>query len=392
MKTSDYFDYNATTPVDPRVLEKMLPFFSERFFNVSSFYHQAGETLAEMEAARKHLAELIGAGPEELIICGSGTESDNLAILGTARLKGKGHVITSAIEHPAVLNTCKALQKEGFEVTFLPVDGHGFVSPEDLRKAIRPDTFLVSVMWANNEIGTVQPVAELARISHEHGALFHTDAVQAVGKLPIDVTATDVDLLSFSAHKIYGPKGLGVLYKRKGIALKPLVYGGGHEKGLRSGTENVAAIVGAGEAARLIQEEMTDETARLRIWRDRLEDRIATLIPKVLVNGDREPRLPNTLNVSIRFIEGEGMLALLEQHNLALSSGSACSSKSLDPSHVLLALGRSHEDAHGSLRISMGRFTREEDVNHLLEHLPPVVERLRRMSPLWQEQLEQNGK
>lgn len=392
MNIANYFDYNATTPVDPRVLQKMLPFFSDRFFNVSSFYRQAGETLAEMETARGQLADLIAARPDELVFCGSGTESDNLAILGTARQKGKGHVITSAIEHPAVLNSCRELQKEGFDLTILPVDGHGFVSPEDLKKAIRPDTILVSIMWANNEIGTVQPVAELARISRERGVLFHTDAVQAVGKLPIHVGESGVDLLSFSAHKIYGPKGLGVLYKRKGVSLKPLVFGGGHEKGLRSGTENVAAIVGAGEAARLIKAEMETESSRLKIWRLRLEEGIKAAIPQILVNGDREPRLPNTLNVSIRFIEGEGMLALLEQYGLALSSGSACSSKSLDPSHVLLALGRSHEDAHGSLRISMGRFTREEDVKQLLERLPPVAERLRLMSPLWQEQLRLVGK
>lgn len=386
MNLRNYFDYNATTPVDPRVVERMLPFFSERFYNPSSFYRQAGETMAEMEAARAELARLIGATPDELIFCGSGTESDNLAVLGTARFKGKGHIVTSAIEHPAVLNTCKQLQKEGFEVTFLPVDGHGFVNPDDLKKAMRADTILVSVMWANNEIGSIQPIDVLAGIAHEHGALFHTDAVQAVGKVPIDVAAAGVDLLSFSAHKIYGPKGLGMLYKRKGIRLKPLVYGGGHEKGLRSGTENVAAIVGAGEAARLLMAEMSSDNARLKAWRDRLQSQILAVIPQVLVNGDQEPRLSNTLNISIRHIEGEGMLALLEMHELALSSGSACSSKSLDPSHVLLAIGRPHEDAHGSLRISMGRFTTVEDIEQLETHLPPVAARLRQISPFWREQ------
>lgn len=386
MITPNYFDYNATTPVDSRVLERMLPFFSERFHNPSSFYHQAGEVAAEMETARSELARLIGAGPEDLFFCGSGSESDNLAIQGTVRLRGGGHIVTSAIEHPAVLNTCKQLQKEGYAVTFLPCDSHGFVDPDDLSKALRPDTVLVSVMWANNEIGTVQPVAELARISREHGVPFHCDAVQAVGKVPIDVAALGIDLLSFSAHKMYGPKGLGMLYRRRGLRLQPLVFGGGHERGLRSGTENVAAIVGAGEAARLLRLEMDDDAVRLRAWRDRLQAQILAEIPQVLVNGDREPRLANTLNVSIRHIEGESMLALLEQYGLALSSGSACSSKSLDPSHVLLALGRAHEDAHGSLRISMGRFTTTQDVSQLLTRLPPVVTRLRQMSPFWREQ------
>jgi cysteine desulfurase len=386
MNLRNYFDYNATTPVDPRVLERMIPFFTERFFNPSSFYRQAGEAMAEMEAARADLARLVGVTPDEMIFCGSGTESDNLAIQGIARLKGKGHIITSAIEHPAVLNTCRQLQKEGFELTILPVDSHGFVSPDELRKALRSDTILVSIMWANNEIGTIQPIAELAQITREHGALFHTDAVQAVGKIPIDAEAAGVDLLSFSAHKMYGPKGLGMLFKRRGMRLKPLVFGGGHEKGLRSGTENVAAIVGAGEAARLLMAEMDADNARLRLLRDKLSVGILETIPQVLVNGDQEPRLPNTLNVSIRHIEGEGMLALLEMHDLALSSGSACSSKSLDPSHVLLAIGRSHEDAHGSLRISMGRFTVAEDIEQLLTHLPQVAARLRQISPFWREQ------
>ncbi len=386
MNVPNYFDYNATTPVDPRVLERMLPFFSERFFNPSSFYRQAGEAMAEMEAARAEIARLIGATPDELFFCGSGTESDNLAILGSANLKGKGHIITSAIEHPAVLNTCRQLQKEGFDVSFLPIDGHGFVNPDDLKKLLRADTILVSVMWANNEIGTIQPIPELARISREHGALFHTDAVQAVGKIDIDVEQAGIDFLSFSAHKIYGPKGLGMLYKRRGLRLKPLVWGGGHEKGLRSGTENVAAIVGAGEAARLLALEMKEESARLRQWRDHLQEQILAEIPQVLVNGDQEPRLANTLNLSIRHIEGESMLAMLEQHGLALSSGSACSSKSLDPSHVLLALGRSHEDSHGSLRISTGRFTSETDIKQLLTQLPPAVARLRQISPFWRDQ------
>jgi len=389
MNVSNYFDYNATTPVDPRVLERMLPFFTERFFNPSSFYRQAGEVLADMEGARAELAKLIGATPDEILFCGSGTESDNLAILGSARHKGSGHIITSAIEHPAVLNTCKQLQKEGFGLTILPIDSHGFVSPEDLKKALRPDTILVSIMWANNEIGSIQPIAELAKITREHGALFHTDAVQAVGKLPVDVEAIGIDLLSFSAHKIYGPKGLGLLYKRRGLRLKALVFGGGHEKGLRSGTENVAAIVGAGEAARLLSAEMADDAMRLRQWRDHLQEQILAVIPQVLINGDQEPRLANTLNISIRHIEGESMLAMLEQFGLALSSGSACSSKSLDPSHVLLALGRAHEDAHGSLRISMGRFTNETDIKQLLTHLPPVAARLRQISPFWRNQQPQ---
>ncbi|MBN1196497.1 MAG: aminotransferase class V-fold PLP-dependent enzyme [Candidatus Aminicenantes bacterium] len=384
MKTQYYLDYNATTPVDPRVVERMIPFFSERFHNPSSFYHQAGEVMEELDAARVELARLAGANADELFFCGNGTESDNLAIFGTMLQDKKGHLITSAIEHAAVLNSCRQLQKDGYDLTILPVDGHGFVDPDDLRKAMRKDTRLVSIMWANNEIGSIQPVAELARIAHEHGALFHSDAVQAMGKIPVDVQSADVDFLSLSAHKMYGPKGLGLLFKRRGLHLRPLVFGGGHEKGLRPGTENTAAIVGAGEAARLVSTHMREETERVRLWRDDLQTRIEEKIPDILINGDREPRLPNTLNISIRHIEGESILALLETHGLALSSGSACSSKSLDPSHVLLALGRSHEDAHGSLRISLGRFTRREDLDHLMTHLPSTAERLRMISPFWQ--------
>mgnify|MGYP000237187243 CR=1 FL=1 len=387
MKTQYYFDYNATTPVDPRVVERMLPFFTERFHNPSSFYHQAGEVMEELDKARAELARLAGANADELFFCGNGTESDNLAIFGTMLQSDKGHLITSAIEHPAVLNSCRQLRKDGYDLTILPVDGHGFVDPDDLRKAMREDTRLVSIMWANNEIGSIQPVAELAKITHEHGALFHTDAVQAMGKTAVDVASAGIDLLSFSAHKMYGPKGLGLLYKRRGLRLRPLVFGGGHEKGLRPGTENTAAIVGAGEAARLVSAHMNEEIKKIRHWRDDLQAKILERIPEILVNGDREPRLSNTLNISIRLIEGESILALLDTQGLALSSGSACSSRSLDPSHVLLALGRSHEDAHGSLRISLGRFTSRQDLDHLLDHLPPIAERLRMISPFWQNRI-----
>lgn len=380
-----YFDYNATTPTDPRVVEAMLPYFSEKFHNPSSFYRAAQETNQAIEKARQEAALLIGARPEEIFFTSGGTESDNLAIQGTAsRLREKGnHIITSGIEHPAVLRTCEHLEKKGYEVTYLPVDGCGLVAPSDLEKSLKETTILVTIMHANNEIGTLQPIRELVRIAHRRGALFHTDAVQSTGKIPVDVKALDVDLLSFSSHKIYGPKGMGVLYKKKGIKIDPLIFGGGHEKGLRAGTENVTGIVGLGKAADLARQEMAEEENRLRPLRDKLQQEIVARIPEVLINGDTDQRLYNTLNVSIKFIEGESILAMLDHQDFALSSGSACSAKSLEPSHVLLAIGRKHEEAHGSLRISLGKYNTQGDVDRLLEALPPIVDKLRRMSPFW---------
>ena len=385
MKIKNYFDYNATTPVDPRVVDEMKPFFSENFHNPSSFYSKAAEANHAINIARERVAKLINATPNEIFFTSGGTESDNLAIQGiVSKFKGKGnHIITSAIEHPAVLKTCQFLAEKGYEVTFLPVDEKGYVSPKQLKKRLKESTILVTIMQANNEIGTLQPIKELAGIAHSKGVYFHTDAVQSTGKIPVDVKALDVDLLSFSSHKIYGPKGMGGLYKKKGIKIDPLLFGGGHEKGLRAGTENVTGIVGLGKAAELALAEMDKEEKKLRPLRDRIKKGIIDTIPEILINGDPENGLYNTLNVSMKYIEGESILAMLDGQGFALSSGSACSSKSLEPSHVLLAIGLKHEDAHGSLRISLGKYNTEEAVDGLLKALPPVVERLRRMSPFW---------
>ncbi len=386
MELKNYFDYNATTPVDPRVVEAMQPFFTENFHNPSSFYSKAGEALQAIGVAREQTSKLLNAQPDEIFFTSGGTESDNLAIQGVASMyKEKGnHIITSAIEHPAVLKTCQFLaKKKGFEVTYLPVDEKGYVSPKELKESIKNTTILVSIMHANNEIGTIQPLKALAEIAHSRGVYFHTDAVQSTGKIPVDVKDLGVDMLSFSSHKIYGPKGMGGLYIKKGIKIDPLLFGGGHEHGLRAGTENVTGIVGIGKAAEIALAEMGEEEKKLKPLRDRLKKVILETIPDVLVNGDPENGLYNTLNVSIRYIEGESILAMLDGHGFALSSGSACSSKSLDPSHVLLAIGLKHEDAHGSLRISLGKYNNEDEVNSLLETLPVVVQRLRSMSPFW---------
>jgi cysteine desulfurase len=381
-----YLDYNATTPTDPRVLEEMTGYFNRQFHNPSSFYRKAGEANQAVETARKRMADLVNSDIGNIYFTSGGTESDNLAILGAVRKNGrKGHIITSKIEHPAVFNVCKYLEKNGFEVTYLPVDANGLVAPDDLKKSIKDSTMLVSIMHSNNEIGTIQPLKRLIGIAHERGVLFHSDAVQAVGKVPIDVKDLDIDLMSFSGHKFYGPKGIGGLYKKKDVKLEPLVQGGGHERGLRAGTENVPGIVGLGKAAQLAMEEMSQVERKIRPLRDRLQKKIIERVPEVLVNGDTPERLFNTLNVSIKYIEGEAILGFLDAEGLALSSGSACSSKSLDPSHVLLAIGLKHEDAHGSLRISLGKFNEAEDVDKLIEVLPPVVERLRSMSPFWRK-------
>jgi cysteine desulfurase len=387
MEIKYYFDYNATTPTDPRVVDAMQPYFFQTFHNPSSFYRKAGEARAAVEQAREKVAALIHAEPREIFFTAGGTESDNLAIQGAAvKLKEKGnHIITSAIEHPAVLETCAALEKRGYQVTFLPVDKQGFVNPEDLRKSITDTTILVTIMHANNEIGTLQPLKELIAIAHEKGVVFHTDAVQSTGKIPVNVKDLDVDLLSFSSHKLYGPKGIGVLYKKHKLKIDPLILGGGHERGLRSGTENVPGIIGLGKAVELAMAEMEEEEMRIRPIRDRLQKGIIETIPEILINGDTDQKLYNTLNISIKTIEGESILAMLDGEGFALSSGSACSSKSLEPSHVLLALGLKHEDAHGSLRISLGKYNTEDDANRLLEVLPPIVQRLRSMSPFWKK-------
>jgi cysteine desulfurase len=333
-----------------------------------------------VEGAREAVAGLIKARPREIIFTSGGTESDNTAIKGVALNRGSGHVITTEIEHPAVLKVVEWLGKRGFETTFVPVDSDGLVGPDDIRKAIRPDTIIVSVMHANNEVGTLQPIGEIAALAHEHDIYFHTDAVQTVGKLPIDPASMGIDLLSMSAHKIYGPKGIGVLYVRKGVKLDPCVHGGHQERGRRGGTENVAGIVGLGEAARIAASEMDSDEKRIRPLRDRLETGLAERIGDLMMNGDREKRLYSIANVCVKYVEGEAMLLNLDFKGIAASSGSACTSGSLEPSHVLLAMGIPAEIAHGSLRFSLGKSNTEEDIEKVLEELPPIAEKLRSMS------------
>lgn len=387
MNITNYFDYNATTPTDPRVLEEMIPFFYEHFYNPSSYYRQAAQVSYEIEQSRQQVAKLINARSQEIFFTSGGTESDNLAIMGAVnRLSAKGnHIITSSIEHPAVSNLCKYLEKSGYRVSYLPVDQSGLLDPETLKNRIDADTILVSIMHANNEIGTIQPVKELCEIAHQHGVLFHTDAVQSVGKIQVDVSELDVDLLSLSSHKIYGPKGIGVLFKKDSIDIDPLIFGGSQERKVRAGTENVPGIIGMGKAAELAMAEGPGEAVRIRPLRDRLQQELTDRIPEILINGHAEKRLFNTLNLSVKFIEGEAVLALLDQKEISLSSGSACSSKSQDPSPVLLSLGLKPEDARGSLRISLGKYNTDRDVDVLIDVLPGIVEKLRKISPFWTE-------
>jgi cysteine desulfurase len=383
-----YLDYNATTPVDSRVAESMKPFISENFHNPSSLYKNAKSIKKSIEESRDKIAALIGASPKEIIFTGGGSESDNHAIKGVAfslmnkMNKGK-HIITSSIEHHAVLHTCKFLEKIGFEITYLPVDKYGFVSPEDVREAIREDTLLVSVMYANNEIGTIEPVNEISAITREKGVLFHTDAVQAVGKIPINVKDSGIDLLSLSAHKFYGPKGVGALYVRKMVRIENFIHGGMQERGKRAGTENISGIIGMGKAAEIALEEMEDEKIKIKPLRDKLELELLKRIPDIIVNGHPEQRLYNTLNIVIKYIEGEGILTFLDIEGISVSSGSACASGSLEPSHVLLSTGIPVEHAHGSLRFSLGKYNTSDDIDKVIEVLPEIVEKLRAMSPLW---------
>ena len=379
-----YFDYNATTPVDARVLQGMLPWFSEKFHNPSSSYRAAASAFFAVEEARRRVAELIGAGTGEIVFTCGGTEANNLALFGTARRRAGagGHVITTTIEHPAVRHVVQQLEKEGFTATYLDVDNRGLVAPDNLRRAIRPDTFLVSIMFANNEIGTIQPIAELAHITREHNILFHSDAVQAVGKVPLDVRGLELDLLSLSSHKIYGPKGAGALWVRRSTKLQPLLFGGGHEGGLRSGTENVPAIVGLGLAAGLAATEMESGNKRLATLKERLLGGILEKIPGTTINGppDRDA-LVNTLNISFADADGSVLLTFLDQRGFALSAGSACSAKSVKPSHVLTAIGLDDEQARNSLRISLGRGNDEAGIDLLLEALIDVVKLVRGLEP-----------
>ncbi|MQY55014.1 MAG: cysteine desulfurase NifS [Dehalococcoidia bacterium] len=384
-----YLDHAATTPTDPKVVEAMLPYLSDVFGNPSSIHSFGQEAKAAVEEARDKVAALIGARGEEIVFTGGGTEADNFAIKGIAYAnEGKGnHIITTSIEHHAVMETCKFLQVRGFEVTYLPVDSYGLVDPQDVKKAIADKTILISVMHANNEVGTIEPIAEIGKIAREEGIYFHTDAVQAVGHIPVKVDELGVDLLAMSAHKFYGPKGVGALYIRKGTKLIPLMHGGEQERRHRAGTENVPAIVGLGKAAEIAQREMDAEAKRLISLRNKLIKGLMGQIEHICLNGHPTQRLPNNVNVSIEFVEGESMLLNLDLEGIAASTGSACSSSSLEPSYVLLAMGLSHELAHGSLRFSLGRETTEEDIARVLEILPRIIAKLRAMSPMLQSSI-----
>jgi len=380
-----YMDHSATSPVDPEVFEAMKPYFQEEFGNASTLYKLGRDGKRAMENARAQVASIIGAEPKDVIFTSGGTESDNIAIKGIAyKLKNKGrHIITSNIEHPAVHETCNYLEKNGFEVTYVPVGTDGLLKASDVEDAIRDDTILITVMHANNEIGTIQPIAEIGKIAHEKGVLFHTDAVQSVGKIPVDVNALNVDLLSISSHKLYGPKGIGALYIKKGVRLEPIIHGGGHERGLRPGTENVPAIVGFGKACQLAEENLEEESARLIRLRDKLVDAVLEQNEEAYLNGDREKRLPGNANFRFTGIEGESLILHLDSKGIAASTGSACSSTKLEPSQVLMAIGLEEVEAHGSLRISLGRENTEEDIDHAITSIKEVVDTLRKMSPLW---------
>ena len=379
-----YLDYAATTPTHPDVVAAMLPYFSEVYGNPSTIHASGQEARGAMEEARTRVAGLIGARDEEIVFTGSGTEADNFALKGTAYAsENRGnHIITTPIEHHAVLETCQFLKKRGFEITYLPVDEYGLVNPEDVRQAITAKTILVSVMHANNEIGTIEPIAEIGKITREAGVYFHTDAVQTTGHLPINVAELGVDLLSISAHKFYGPKGVGALYLRKGTKLVTFMHGGEQERGRRASTENVPGIVGFGRAAEIAQKELNEEAGRLTFLRDKLISGLLGQIDHTRLNGHPRQRLPNNVNISISFAEGESMCLSLDLEGICASTGSACSSGSLEASHVLLGIGIPHEEAHASLRFSMGKWTTEEEIDRVLEVLPRIVTRLRAMSPL----------
>ncbi len=381
-----YLDHAATTSMNQSVFEEMQPFFMQKYGNPSAIYSIGRESKKHIEEAREKVAKAIDAEPKEIYFTGSGTEADNWAIKGIAHAyKNKGnHIITTAIEHHAVLHTCMHLEKEGFEVTYLPVDSNGLISPTQVLDAIRPTTILITVMFANNEIGTIQPIGEIGKIAKEKGIIFHTDAVQAVGSIPIDVRELNVDLLSMSAHKLYGPKGIGALFVRKSVRLSSFLHGGAQEKGRRASTENVPGIVGFGKAIEIATQNISETSKKLIALRDRTINEILDRIPYTRLNGDRTKRLPNNVNVSFQFIEGEALLLMLDMKGIAASSGSACTSGSLDPSHVLLAIGLPHEIAHGSLRISFGLENTEKDIDYLMDVLPEIVQKLRDMSPLYE--------
>jgi cysteine desulfurase len=378
-----YFDHSATTRVLPEVFDAMTPFFLDKFGNSSSIHSFGREAKVALEDSRKHVASLLNADPTEIIFTSGGTESDNLAVKGVAMYKGKmkGHIITTKVEHHAILESCEFLKRFGFEVTHIPVSSEGLVDPAEIERVIRNDTVLISVMMANNEIGTIQPIREIGRIAQSKSIPFHTDAVQAIGKLPIDVKADNIDLLSLSAHKFHGPKGVGALYVRKGTKIEPIIQGGGQERGLRSSTVNVAGAVGLGKAAEMAKRDLEPTAEKMKRLRDKMLRAVPELIPKSYVNGHKTKRLVNNAHFRFDFIEGEGLILQLDLKGIAASTGSACSTGSLEPSHVLLALGLTHQQAHGSLRITLGRENTEEEVDYLLEVLPGVVSKLREISP-----------
>ncbi|NHJ39573.1 MAG: cysteine desulfurase NifS [Asgard group archaeon] len=382
-----YMDHGATTAVDPEVKKEMLKFFGEEYGNASQMYELGRNAAQAMIDAREHVAKLIGAEQSrEIIFNSGGTEADNTALKGflLSKKNKKKHLITSVIEHPAVLRTAEFLETQGIKVTYLPVDNFGLVDPENLKKAITKDTGLVSIMHANNEIGTIEPIKDLAEITHDAGAIFHTDAVQTVGKIPLNVKDLGVDLLSLSSHKLYGPKGVGALYKRQGIFIEPILHGGGHETGYRSGTENVAGIVGLGKASEIAFKKLPEEQPRLTKMRDRLIDNLLK-IDDTILNGHRTKRLPHNANFSFKYVEGEALILRLDAYGIYGSTGSACSTKKLEASHVLLAIGLRHEVAHGSLRLTLGRWNTDKEIDYVLKIVPQVISELREMSAFRRE-------
>ena len=394
MKTRIYLDNAATTKTSQEVVDAMLPYFTENYGNASSIYEVGQRSKEAITTAREEIAKVLGAKTDEIYFTAGGSEADNWALKDAfeAYSKKGNHIITTKIEHHAILHTCEYLEKKGAEITYLDVDENGLINLDELQKAIRPETILISIMFANNEIGTIEPVKEIGMIAKEHGVLFHTDAVQAFGQVPIDVDEMNIDMLSSSAHKINGPKGIGFLYIRKGVKIRSFVHGGAQERKRRAGTENVPGIVGYGVAAKRAAETMEVRTAKERELRDYFIDRVLKEIPYVKLNGDPVKRLPNNINLSFRFVEGESLLIMLDMKGIAASSGSACTSGSLDPSHVLLAIGLPHEIAHGSLRLTLGEDTTKEDLDYTLEQLKEIIGKLRDLSPLYEDFVKKQNK
>lgn len=388
-----YFDNNATTAVAPEVFEAMKPFFCERYGNPSSIHHFGGSVAAELEKARCKVAELLGVNfrdrdgiATEIIFTSCGTEGDNAAINAALSARSdRKKIVTSCVEHPGILSYCKYLERQGYEVTYLPVDNRGRLDLEAAAKAIDENTAIVSVMWANNETGTINPVARLAEMAHAHGALFHTDAVQAVGKVPVELDKTQIDFLSLSGHKLHAPKGVGALFVRRGVRFRPLIWGGHQERSRRAGTENVTSIIGLGRACELAMANLDREICQLSALRDRLEKGVIERVPDIRINGDIDSRLPNTASISFEYIEGESILMLLDRLNICASSGSACTTGSLEPSHVLRSMGLPYTAAHGTIRFSLSRYNTQEEVDFVINALPPIIARLREISPYWQQ-------